>query len=105
MLSPAPGNRVIGFLRAVPAMITIHAEIAPGEAADAGIIRQVCNKILQVDACVTRQHITAIGKAVNDNRAAGFCQTNVYLYKNPESCLLNWVLTQIHLEGLPSEFF
>ena len=75
MLSPATGNRVIGFLRAIPAVITIHTEIAPGEAADSGIVRQACNKILQVDASVTRQHITAIGKAVNDNSAAGFRQT------------------------------
>ena len=75
MLSPATGNRVIGFLRAIPAVITIHTEIAPGEAANSGIVRQACNKILQVDASVTRQHITAIGKAVNDNSAAGFRQT------------------------------
>ena len=75
MISPATGNRVIGFLRTVPAVITIHAEIAPGEAADSGIIRQAGNKILQADASVTRQHITAIGKAVNDNSAASFCQT------------------------------
>ena len=73
-ISLAKGNRIIGFLRAIPPVVPIHTKIAPGQATKGGIFGQFGNKVWQADPGIAWQHITAIGKGMDHNRNFGLRQ-------------------------------